>query len=440
MRLGVTELPNPEELVEVGPGAAAEAARHDPYAALRFPDYRWYALGGLFASIGSNMQAVAIGWELYDRTGSALALGWVGLVQAFPVILFALPAGHLADRFDRRRLVILGQALGVLCSLGLTGLSWSNGPVSGFYALLFLGALARAVYWPASLALMPQLVPRAAFSNAVTWKSTTFQVASVTGPAVGGFLIALSGHPAVVYASTAVLTLVNVGMVAALRARPVARVREPMSMQAVLAGLGFVWRTKAVLAAITLDLFAVLLGGATALLPIYARDVLRVGPAGLGWLRAAPAVGALLMAITLAHRRPLVRPGRALLLAVTGFGVVMIVFGISRWFWLSLTVLMVSGALDNISVVVRHSLVQLSTPDEMRGRVSAVNSVFISCSNELGEFESGFVAAATSPVVSVVSGGVGTILVVLVVARCWPEIKELTGLPTRPALSAPATG
>ncbi len=402
--------------------------RHDPYAALRNRDYRLYAVGGLFAAIGSNMQAVAIGWELYERTGSAMALGWVGLVQALPVIGLALPAGQLADRWDRRRLVMQGLGLTALCSAGLAYGSFTQGPVSVMYGLLFLSAVARALTWPASSALMPQLVERAVFSNAVTWKTTSYQVASVAGPALGGLLIALGRQAGVVYGLTAGLTLLNLALVTRVRPPAVIRASEPVTWASVLAGLGFVWRTKAVLAAITLDMFAVLLGGATALLPIYAKDILAVGPTGLGWLRAAPAIGAFGMGLVIAHRPPFRRAGRALLWAVTGFGLVMIGFGLSRWFWFSLVMLVASGALDNISVVIRHSLVQLSAPDAMRGRVSAVNTVFISCSNELGEFESGFVAAWFGPVVSVVSGGIGTILVVLAAARLWPQIKELRSL------------
>jgi predicted MFS family arabinose efflux permease len=296
------------------------------------------------------------------------------------------------------------------------------------YGLLFLYAVSRAVTWPAGSALMPQLVPRAAFSNAVTWRSTAYQVASVTGPALGGLLIAICRQPGVAYAVTAALTLVNCLLVSRITVPAVSRSSEPASLESLLAGIGFVGRTKPVLAAITLDLFAVLLGGATALLPIYAKDILRVGPTGLGWLRAAPALGAFVMALVIAHQPPWRRPGRALLWAVAGFGLVMIGFGWSRWFWFSMVMLVLSGALDNISVVIRHSLVQLSTPDSMRGRVSAVNTVFISCSNELGEFESGFVAAWFGPVVSAVSGGIGTILVVLLVAKIWPQINRLRSL------------
>lgn len=419
------EVPNPEELIEV---ESCPAPAHDAYAALRIRDYLLYAIGSLFAGIGSNMQAVAVGWEIYDRTGSAMALGWVGLIQALPVFLFALPAGQLADRLDRRRLVMLGQFLSALCSIGLAYLSFTHGSIPAFYVLLFLFAVARALTWPASSALMPQLVPRDIFSNAVTWKSTSFQIASVAGPALGGLLIGLFQKAGIAYAVTAGLTLINFALVAMVATPSGSRVAERMSVQSLLAGLGFVRRTKVVLAALTLDLFAVLLGGATALLPIYAKDILYVGPAGLGWLRAAPAIGAFVMALVLAHRPPLRRAGPTLLWAVTGFGVTMIGFGLSRVFWFSMAMLVLSGALDNISVVVRHSLVQLSTPDELRGRVSAVNTVFISCSNELGEFESGTVAAWLGTVPSVVLGGVGTIFVVLTTMKLWPEIRKLRSL------------
>jgi len=422
----MNELPNPEELIDVEPRPPAP---HDAYAALRIRDYLLYSLGSLFSGIGSNMQAVAVGWELYDRTGKAMALGWVGLVQALPVILFALPAGQLADRFDRRRLVMLGQFLSAVCSLGLAYLSFTNGPIPAFYVLLFLFAVARSLTWPASSALMPQLVPREIFSNAVTWKSTSFQIASVAGPALGGLLIGLFKQAGVTYVITAGLTLLNLALVAVIAAPAVSRAAEQMSVQSLLAGLGFVRRTKVVLAALTLDLFAVLLGGATALLPIYAsKDFLDVGPTGLGWLRAAPAIGAFVMALALAHRPPLRRAGPTLLWAVTGFGLTMIGFGLSRIFWFSMLMLILGGALDNISVVVRHSLVQLSTPDALRGRVSAVNTVFISCSNELGEFESGTVAAWFGPIISVVAGGIGTILVVGASMKLWPEIRKLRSL------------
>jgi len=401
---------------------------HDPYAALRHRDYRLVLIGRVFANIGSNMQTVAVGWELYERTHSAMALGWVGLVQVLPVMLFALPAGHLADRLDRRRLVMAAHLLMVAAAVGLAILSHEQGPVAWIYACLFAVGVGRAVAMPAGSSLMPLLVPKAAFSNAVTWSSSGFQLASTIGPALGGFLIASFGQAAAVYWFNAGLTLLYVGCLLAMRLRAQERPAEPMTLHHLLAGVRFVWNEKVILPAITLDMFAVLLGGATALLPIYAKDILHVGPAGLGWLRAMPAIGAIVMGFAIAHRPPLKHAGPAMLWAVAGFGVATVVFGLSKIFWLSLAMLFVAGALDAISVVVRHTLVQMRTPDALRGRVSAVNSLFISSSNELGDFEAGTVAAWFGPVVSVVSGGVGTVLVVAWVAKRWPAMRRLRAL------------
>jgi len=427
----VHEVPDPEELIETPPveisSPTAEKA-HDPYAALRFPEYRLYVLGNTAINIGNNMQSIAVGWELYERTGSAMALGWVGLVQALPIMLLALPAGQLADRMDRRRIILMGQMVMAVCSLGLAAVSYMRGPIEWMYVMLLVGAVGRAALWPAGQALLPQLVPTEAFGSAVTWRSTAFQIASVAGPALGGFMIGLQRSATWVYVLDATMALVNIYCISRIAARPVTRRGEAASLKTLLAGFRYVLDNKLILAALTLDLFAVLLGGATALLPIYAKDILRVGPTGLGWLRAAPAVGAFCMAVTLSHLPPLRRAGRALLLAVAAFGIVTIVFGLSTSFWLSLLMLACCGAADNVSVVVRHSLVQLGTPNDMRGRVSAVNSVFISASNELGGFESGTVARFFSPVASVVSGGIGTIVVVALAAWRWPEIRKLRKL------------
>ena len=336
-------------------------------------EYNLYLFGNLAIAIGSNMQSVAVGWELYERTHSAMSLAWVGLVQALPIMLLALPSGQLADRLDRRRIVLVGVLVMVLASLGLAYTSHMNGPVGWMYAMLLLGAIGRAFFWPASQALMPQLVPDELFSRAVTWRSTGYQLASVLGPALGGFMIGLQHTTIWVYLVDACMGLVNCGCVAFLAARPVIRKSlSRFSGNRTWPDSASFSKTKLILAAITLDLFAVLLGGATALLPIYAKDILQVGPTGLGWLRAAPAVGACCMALTQSHRAAAGPrwPARSLL-AVTIFGIATIVFGISTSFWLSLAMLAICGAADNMSVVVRHSLVQLRTPDEMRGRVSA---------------------------------------------------------------------
>ena len=402
---------------------------HDPYAALRVRNYRFFLIGNLVANLGSQMLTVAVGWELYERTGSAMALGWVGLVQFVPVILFALPAGHLADRFARQRILAAAQTVMALAALGLAVVSVGHFGVGWMYACLFAIGVVRAVGMPAGQSLMPLLVPREAFSNAVSWRSNSFQIASTVGPAVGGFLIALTRRAAVVYVTEAVLAAIFIACLFTLRVPKIESAPEnTVTLASLLAGVKFVWGTELILAAITLDMFAVLLGGATALLPVYAKDILHVGPIGLGWLRAMPAIGSLVMGLGLAHRPPMRRAGRTLVSAVVGFGVATIVFGVSQWYWLSLAMLFAAGVCDSISVVVRHTLVQTRTPDALRGRVSAVNGLFISCSNEMGGFESGLVAACFNAVISVVSGGVGTILVVLGVTGLWPELRKLREL------------
>ena len=403
-------------------------SEHDPHSALRFRNFRLFLIGTLLSNLGGQMLTVAVGWELYERTHSALALGWVGFVQFLPIILLALPAGHLADRWERRRIVMGAQTLVAVAALGLAGLSWVGGDVRWMYACLFAGGVGRALAMPASASLLPLLVPQEKFSNAVTWRSSAFHLASTAGPALGGGLIAWCQWPAIVYGTHALLTLAGVACLAGVTTRATGQTGEALLVRTLLAGARFVGQTKLILAAMTLDLFAVLLGGATALLPVYAKDILHVGPGGLGWLRAAPAIGAFVMGLALAHRPPLKRAGPALLLAVTGFGVATIIFGVSKNYALSLAMLFVTGMLDNISVVVRHTLVQTRTPDALLGRVSSVNGLFISCSNELGGFESGLVAAWFGAVVSVVSGGIGTILVVLGVAGLWPELRRLRNL------------
>ena len=415
-------------------------ALHDPYAALRIPDYRRVLVGSVLASLGTEMQAVAVGWELYDRTGSAAALGFVGLVQFLPVLFFSLPAGHAADRYSRKHLLAGALGLMAVASTGLALLSLWRGPIPLVYLCLLLAGTSRAFNAPARWALVPQVVPLEVLSNAVTWNSSGWQIASVAGPALGGLLIGMTSRAAPAYVGTALCCIGCAVLVLSVKLRTPAHPVQAATTRSLLAGIHFVWSKKLILAAITLDLFAVLLGGATALLPIYASDILQVGPTGLGWLRAAPSLGALLMAVTLAHRSPFRRAGRALLLAVTGFGVATIVFGLSRNFALSFTMLALTGALDNISIVVRGTLVQTLTPDEMRGRVSAVNAIFIGSSNELGAFESGITAQLFGPVISVVGGGIGTILVVLLAMLKWPEIYRLGSLYRLGEATAAAVG
>jgi MFS family permease len=417
---------------ESGPGVQQDGSPtvtlHDPYASLRSRDYRRFAIGWLVANTGLQMQAVAVGWELYERTHSAMALGLVGLAQALPVVALTLPGGHAADVFDRRWVVVFSQVVFALAAAGLVLVSAASGPVWAMYVLLVAAGSARAFNGPARAALMRVIVETEVFENAVAWNSGAFQIAAIGGPALGGVLISVTGAAWPAYACTAVACLFFA--VTIVGVKPLVTERRPvgMSLWNMWAGMSYVWREKSIMAAITLDLFAVLLGSATSLLPIYAEDILKVGPTGLGLLKAAPFVGALLMALVLAHRPPFQHAGQSFLWAVAGFGAGMIVFGLSRSFALSLCVLALAGALDAISVVIRHTLVQIRTPDEVRGRVSGVNTVFIECSNELGGFESGLVAQLFGPVISVVSGGIGTILVVMGIAGVWPEIRRLKRL------------
>ncbi|MGE3778789.1 MAG: MFS transporter, partial [Pirellulaceae bacterium] len=378
-------------------------------------------------TMGMQMQTVAVGWEVFERTGDELALGWVGLVQFLPVILLTIVAGHVADQFSRRHVMMGAMLLFAAASLGLTAISWWGADYRWMYACLALTGTARAFQQPAKASFLPQLVPRHAFTNAVTWNTGGFHLASVMGPAAGGLLIAWFRHAALVYVLDAASACCFLACLLRIRVRPAPPTPRRVSLEHLVAGMQFVWRSPVILAAITLDMFAVLLGGATTLLPVYAKEILGVGPEGLGWMRTAPALGALAMAIVLAHLPPRRHAGRTLLLAVAGFGVATILFGLSRSFAFSLAMLLLLGALDNISVVIRHTLVQLHTPDELRGRVSAVNSLFIGASNELGGFESGVVARLFTPTISVVSGGLGTLLVVSAVAWRWPQLRWYGG-------------
>ena len=392
-----------------------------PPSLLHQPDFRRFFLSRIAGTAAGQMLLVALGWQMYDLTGSAWDLGLVGLAQFAPALLLALPAGAHVDRSDRRRVLGTVLALQVLVALLLAGASaagWTGrGALLG--VSLALGGL-RAWQMPASQALLPQLVPLQRLPQALALSSAALQGAIISGPALGGFVYAAG--PAAVYGLAALGFAVACTCVLGMHLRPAARLHEPMSVATLLAGLRFIVQRPVVLGAISLDLFAVLLGGAVALLPIFARDILHAGPWGLGLLRAAPAVGALAMSLGLARWPVQGRSGAWLLGAVALYGSAMVGFGLSTSLWLSMALLAVSGAADMVSVVIRQSLVQLATPDAMRGRVSAVNAVFIGASNQLGEFESGATAAWLGPVASVVWGGLGTGLVVLAWIVIFPAL------------------
>jgi MFS family permease len=401
---------------------------HDPYAALRHLDFRLLLTGRFITSFCNEMLTFAISWELWLRTHSAFALGLVGLVQVIPVIVLSMPAGNVADHHNRKKIVMIAQLSMGLCALGLGVLSFVQGSLVLVYLCLFGIGVARAFNDPASSTLVPETVPPELFSSAATWNSSTWQLASIVGPTAAGLIVAFAGNVTSIYVFGAVGAITFTILLGMIKGRQLPLAPKSATWASLVEGFKFMRDTKVILAAITLDMFAVLFGGAVALLPIYATDILHVGSQGMGLMRAAPSIGALVMAFLIAHLPPMKHAGRNLLLAVTGFGLATIVFGLSTYFWLSIMMLVVLGALDNISVVVRATLLLTQTPDEMRGRISGVNSIFIGVSNELGSFESGFVAALFGPVIAVVAGGIGTILVVLTVAKVWPEMRQLKTL------------
>jgi len=436
--------------------------RHDPYAAFRSRGFSFFTAGNLLSIVGRQMLAVAVEWEIYRRTHSATALGLVGLVFAIPIVGLSLPAGHLADRISRKQIILVAQIFSAITSALLALVSWQHLAIPNMsilnacnhglaviagvfehhqtsfhfddasipliYLLLFLGAAARTFSWAARSSFFPTLVPRDAFANAVTWNNSVFQIGSVVGPAISGFVVAHIGFP-IVYIIDAFAAFSFFLLILPIpRAPQVGQRADRNAWRSLAAGIKFVFSKNVILATITLDLFAVLLGGATALLPIFADQILHCGPIGLGWMRAAPAVGAFATALGIAYFPPMRQAGKALLWCVAGFGIATIIFGLSKALWLSLLMLFLAGGFDSVSVIIRGSIVQLVTPDEMRGRVSAVNNIFIGTSNEFGALESGLTAALFGPVVSVVGGGIGTILAVLGAAWKWPEIRKIGAL------------
>jgi MFS family permease len=407
---------------------AGEPQPHDSYAALRYRNFCILLACAFVAYFAQQMITVAIGWELFERTNSALVLGGIGLAQIIPIIVLFLPSGYIVDLYSRKMIFLVSLALLGLASLGLAALSALHGSLWLIYACLAVMGGAQSFSSPASSALVSQVVPEHVFENAVAWRTSTGQLASVLGPASGGFLIAIFNGATFVYVLSAAVFIIIALLMLTLRARSQVQQQkgtQTRSLKAVVEGLQFLGRTQVMLAAMTLDLFAVLFGGATTLLPIFAMNILHVGAIGLGWLQAADSIGAVGMALILAHRPPFRHAGRTLLLAITGFGLATIVFGLSHWFWLSFLMLFVLGGLDNINMLIRGTLALVRTPDQMRGRVSAVTSLFIGTSNQLGGFESGLAAQLLGPILAVVLGGVGTIVVVATVALAWPELRRL---------------
>ena len=393
--------------------------------AFTHPDFVSYTLARFFIVLSLEMLSVAVGWQVYEITHRPLDLGYVGLAQFLPGFALFLFAGHAADLFDRRRLLMWCYAGFTLCSALLLLISWrAPNSVHLIYAVLVLLGAVRSFNFPASRAILPQLVPEEHFPNAVAWNSSIFQIATIAGPALGGIVYAIFRGPNTVYAIAVSISILAMAMTMRIKILTAVRSQEPVSLRTVFAGFRFIWDKKLILGSISLDMFAVLLGGAVALLPVYAREILHTGPWGLGLLRSAPGVGAAVMAIVVAHRPIRRRAGMAMLLCVAGFGVFTIAFGISHSLILSLIALFLCGASDMVSVIIRATLVQIATPDEMRGRVNAVDMLFIGVSNELGEFESGFTAQWFGTVPAVVIGGIGTLVVIGIWAWLFPELRK----------------
>lgn len=375
------------------------------------------------SSFGFQMLSIIVGWQIYSQTHSAFWLGMIGLVQFFPSVILALPAGHIADQFDRRRVVMFGQVLEWAAIALLAWLTWKgDASVWVILLLIFIISSAKTLESPAMISMLPALVPTSILPRATAANAVSGQAAQIVGPALGGFLYAAGAE--VVYAVTACLYLLSLMLVLTLRYEQALPPRTPPTLSSLFAGVDFIRKRPDVLGVISLDLFAVLLGGATALLPIFAHDVLHTGPMGLGVLRSAPAVGALLMGFWLSHRSLKRNVGMIMFMSVAGFGVATLVFALSSWMWLSLLALFALGGCDMVSMVIRGSLVQLDTPDEMRGRVNAVNSIFINTSNQLGEFESGMLAAWLGAVPAAAIGGIGTLVVVALWMKWFPNLRK----------------
>lgn len=409
-------------------------SRADPYAALRFPNFRRYIVGLFALTVSIQVQGTVVGWQVYDLTHDPLALGLIGLAEALPFILSALWAGHVADQHDRRRIVLWAMGVLVACSIALLILSRVDGlltsaRVTAIYLVIIVSGVARAFLHPARQALSAELVPRAVYPNAITWRTTIWQASSVLGPALGGLLYALGGAT-LAYAMDTVLMMGAFGVI--LIVRHVSPPRPPFDgpvMQSLLSGIRFVRNEQRLMGALTLDLLAVFFGGATALLPIFATDILEVGPTGLGVLRAMPAVGAVIMSAVMVRWPVNRRVGPMMFGSVVCYGVSMIGFALSDQFWLSCVLLAVAGSFDMVSVVVRSTLLTVVTPEPMLGRVSAVNSIFVGSSNEIGAFESGVAAKLLGTVPSVLFGGFATIGAAGVATRVFPELRRLDRYP-----------
>jgi MFS family permease len=403
----------------------------DAFAALRVREFSYFVSFRFFVTIATLMQSVIVGWQMYSLTHNPLDLGLIGLAEAIPAILIALFAGHIADKYNRKTIILLslitfliGSLILFFCSIEQFGLLHRFG-VWPIFIVVAISGFARGFMYPSALALMAQIVPRKLYANSSTWNSVLWHVGAVTGPAIGGMIYGFIGVESA-YAGVLFFVMIALLMLIPIKKKPIVKSELKESLkERLFSGLRFVFKNQIMLGALSLDMFAVLFGGAVAMLPVFANEILHIGPEGLGVLRAAPALGAVLMSLFLAYYPPLKYAGKALVFAVTGFGCCMIFFALSTNFYLSLALLILSGMFDNISVVIRATIVQLMTPDEMRGRVASVNSIFIGSSNEIGSFESGLAASLMGLVPSVIFGGTMTLIVVGITAGVSPLLRKL---------------
>ncbi len=413
------------------PGTPTKFGFSESLDVLRIRDFRYFLASRFFATLATQMQALVVAWQIYQMTRDPLKLGLVGLVEAAVFILFSLSAGHFSDRREKRAIILAAQAGLLVCSLGLAVLTRAGSGVWALYGVIALTGLARSYLWPASFSYSELTVPRAIYARAAALNATGWEVGSVVGPAVGGLVYASKG-PTVAYLLVGGLALLGIGFALMMGRRPPVMATPEQPQRDLLSGVRFVFSNQVILGAMSLDMFAVLFGGTIAILPIFA-DTYHVGPTGLGWLRAAPSFGAIVMSLIQQYRPPFRSVGRALFMAVGLFGFATIAFALSQNYWLSLALLTVTGAVDNVSVVIRASILQAYTPDSMRGRVSSVNGIFIGSSNEIGSFESGLAAKLMGAVPSVVFGGIMTLVTVTSTFWMAPQLRRLKAV-SRPEL------
>lgn len=409
----------------------SQPVKHDAYAVLKIRDFRLFISFRFFTTLAIQMQSIIVGWQVYQLTRDPLSLGLIGLAEAIPFIAVALYAGHVADRYNRKNIILWFDLLFLLGTCGLLLFSYYSSEMINVigilpvYVVVAISGIARAFMYPSTIALMAQMVPRELYANSSTWNSTTWHIAAITGPAIGGLVYGFFGVK-VAYFTVIFFMIGSMVLVSMVKRYRYPLMEEGESLyQRLSNGIRFVFRNQVLLGTMTLDMFAVLFGGAVAMLPVFAAEVLMVGPQGLGFLRAAPMAGAVIMSLFIAYRPPMVNAGRSLLIGVAGFGVSIILFAISKNFYLSLFLLMLSGMFDNISVIIRATTLQLLTPDEMRGRVASVNSIFIGSSNEIGSFESGVAARLMGLIPSVIFGGGMTLLIVGLTAKFAPLLRKL---------------